>query len=233
MSLETFTGKVSDLVPTNPTGSDPRSQGDDHLRGIKQTIIGQSINCQIGQSATPANNFTLSVPAAPDGTMKLARGNAGATTQDIMTVAADGTVAFPAGKVYAQGEVIQQQLYTDAGGAMPATIANVTVTTKLFTPRSTNSKILVSVSFYGSARSGGTFFNTQLAQVSPIPLNVGDQNSNGLTAVGNQFVGGLIQEGIVENTSLDTRGFQLWANNQSGAGGAISYMVWKITEVQN
>jgi hypothetical protein len=52
---------------------------------------------QLGLSGDPAKNFTLSVPAAPDGTMKLARGNAGATTQDIMTVDADGKVAFPQG----------------------------------------------------------------------------------------------------------------------------------------
>ena len=95
MSLETFTGKVSDLVPANPAGTDPKSQGDDHLRGIKETIIGQSVNCQIGQSVTPANNFTLTA-ANDNGTMKLARGNVGETTQDIMTVAADGKVAFPA-----------------------------------------------------------------------------------------------------------------------------------------
>ena len=94
MSLEIFTGKVSDLVPANPAGTDPKSQGDDHLRGIKETIIGQSVNCQLGQSSTPANNFTLSA-AADNGTMKLARGNAGATTQDIMTVDAAGKVAFP------------------------------------------------------------------------------------------------------------------------------------------
>jgi microcystin-dependent protein len=37
MSLETF-GFISDLVATNPTGGDPRSQGDDHLRGIKATL---------------------------------------------------------------------------------------------------------------------------------------------------------------------------------------------------
>jgi microcystin-dependent protein len=52
---------------------------------------------QTGSSGDPAKNFTLSVPAAPDGTMKLARGNAGATTQDIMTVDAAGKVAFPQG----------------------------------------------------------------------------------------------------------------------------------------
>jgi len=38
MGLEVFTGKIADLVPTWPTGTDPKSQGDDHLRGIKLTI---------------------------------------------------------------------------------------------------------------------------------------------------------------------------------------------------
>ena len=51
---------------------------------------------QIGQSGTATQNFTLDASAA-NGTMKLARGNAGATTQDIMTVASDGKVAFSAG----------------------------------------------------------------------------------------------------------------------------------------
>ena len=96
MGLETFTGKVSDLVPANPSGTDPKSQGDDHLRGIKTTIIGQSINCQLGQSSTPAHNFTLTA-AADDSTMKLARGNAVATTQDIMTVDTAGKVGFSIG----------------------------------------------------------------------------------------------------------------------------------------
>ena len=93
MGLETFTGKVSDLVATNPPGTDPKSQGDDHLRGIKTTIIGQSVNMQLGQSATATQNFTMNTGL--DGTMKLARGNVGATTQDVMTVASNGIVTFP------------------------------------------------------------------------------------------------------------------------------------------
>lgn len=40
MGLETF-GYIKDLVDTNPTGQDPKSQGDDHLRGIKQTLTDQ------------------------------------------------------------------------------------------------------------------------------------------------------------------------------------------------
>lgn len=47
---------------------------------------------QIGQSATATNNFTLSVPSSPDGTIKLARGNSGATTADILSVNASGAI---------------------------------------------------------------------------------------------------------------------------------------------
>ena len=40
MSLEVF-GLIKDLVPTNPTGTDPKSEGDDHLRGVKSTLQAQ------------------------------------------------------------------------------------------------------------------------------------------------------------------------------------------------
>ena len=40
----------------------------------------KAIKHQLGLSVTPANNFTLTAEA-DNGTMKLARGNAGATTQ--------------------------------------------------------------------------------------------------------------------------------------------------------
>lgn len=49
---------------------------------------------QLGTSLTATQNFTLTAEAA-NGSMKLARGNAGATTQDIMTVDAAGVVSFP------------------------------------------------------------------------------------------------------------------------------------------
>ena len=51
---------------------------------------------QLGLSVTPANNFTITAEA-DNGTMKLARGNAGATTQDIITVDATGKATFPQG----------------------------------------------------------------------------------------------------------------------------------------
>lgn len=51
----------------------------------------KTIKAQLGLSVTAANNFTLTAEA-DNGTMKLARGNAGATTQDLITVAADSNV---------------------------------------------------------------------------------------------------------------------------------------------
>lgn len=54
----------------------------------------KTIRAQLGLSGTASQNFTLDASPA-DGTMKLARGNAGATTQDIMTVNALGEVDFP------------------------------------------------------------------------------------------------------------------------------------------
>jgi hypothetical protein len=58
------------------------------------------IQQQLGLSTTPANNFTLDA-SANNGTMKLARGNAGATTQDIITIDANGKASFPQGPVQA------------------------------------------------------------------------------------------------------------------------------------
>jgi hypothetical protein len=47
---------------------------------------------QIGQSGTATQNFVLEVPTVPDGTMTIKRGIPGATTQDILSVAANGAV---------------------------------------------------------------------------------------------------------------------------------------------
>jgi parallel beta-helix repeat protein len=47
---------------------------------------------QVGQSPTATDNFTLAVPSSPDGTIKLARGNSGATTQDVLSVDANGNI---------------------------------------------------------------------------------------------------------------------------------------------
>jgi len=53
-------------------------------------------NVQLGDSSTATQNFTLTAAAA-DGTMKLARGNFGATSQDVITIDSNGKAAFPQG----------------------------------------------------------------------------------------------------------------------------------------
>ncbi len=45
---------ISDLNPLNPTGSDPKSEGDDHLRGIKETLRGQFPNLNAVVTSNPA-----------------------------------------------------------------------------------------------------------------------------------------------------------------------------------
>lgn len=54
------------------------------------------IKAQLGISSTPSNNFTLDA-SAQDGSLNLSRGNAEATTQDIMTVDSNGAVSLPNG----------------------------------------------------------------------------------------------------------------------------------------
>jgi hypothetical protein len=60
---------------------------------------------QVGVSATASQNFTLSTPAVPDGTMKLARGNVGATTQDILAVGANNALSLPGDPAWTAGAV--------------------------------------------------------------------------------------------------------------------------------
>jgi hypothetical protein len=62
---------------------------------------------QVGQSPTATQNFTLAVPSSPDGTIKLARGNAGATTQDVLSVDASGNIN---GLVQATGSTTARSL---------------------------------------------------------------------------------------------------------------------------
>jgi len=73
--------------------------GEVTLAGVQtltnKTLIAAKLDkAQIGVSGTATQNFTLTAEA-DDGTMKLARGLPGATTQDVMTVNASGVVAFP------------------------------------------------------------------------------------------------------------------------------------------
>lgn len=80
---------------------------------------------QLGDSTTPTQNFVLQTNV--DGTAKLARGNAGGTTQDIITVDAAGYIkpgvlpnyandaaaaigGVPVGGLYRNGSVVMYRV---------------------------------------------------------------------------------------------------------------------------
>lgn len=116
MGLETGT-KLSDLVTTNPTASDPRSQGDDHLRLIKvvlattmkkilfdvTTVSGTTGTAVAGyvNVCTNAGAVTMTLPASPEAgdVCGFIFTNGGATNvlarngQPIQTTAADETLS--------------------------------------------------------------------------------------------------------------------------------------------
>jgi hypothetical protein len=73
-------------------------------------------NIQIGQSGTATQNFVLSTPITPDGTIKLSRGNVGATTQDILTIGATGNITL-GNNLNSSGLIFPQQAST---GLAPA-----------------------------------------------------------------------------------------------------------------
>lgn len=103
-------------------------------------------NLQIGQSLTATQNFVLSVPVSPDGTIKLARGNQGATTADILTIAADNTVSL------------------GTGGALVGTTATQTLTNKTLS----GANITTSLRLTGAAGTAGQALLSQGAGQPPV-----------------------------------------------------------------
>lgn len=78
-------------------------------------------NVQLGDNVTATQNFVWSENS--DGTAKLARGNVGATTQDILTVDAAGKVTLPTADVTTLG-VTTLSVANTAWGALTANAAS-------------------------------------------------------------------------------------------------------------
>ena len=63
MPLENLVGNnifITNLVPSNPLGTDPESEGDDHLRGIKNAVLNSFPNINGVVTATPAELNSIS-----------------------------------------------------------------------------------------------------------------------------------------------------------------------------
>lgn len=94
-------------------------------------------NAQVGDSGTASQNFTVYQPSVPDGTLRIGRGNSGATTTDVLKVNADGGVNLfgPAFRGYAgNAQSVTGSVFTkvnintesfDAGGCFNNTGAAV------------------------------------------------------------------------------------------------------------
>lgn len=89
--LASASASRTNLGLNNPVNYPVLNQSTTGSAATAANLLGRA---QLGTSGTAAQNFTLTAEAA-DGTMKLARGNAGATSQDILTVDATGKVSVP------------------------------------------------------------------------------------------------------------------------------------------
>jgi len=78
MGLETAT-YISQLVPTNPTSSDPVSQGDDHLQLIKDVLQNQFTTLGAAAVTTTAGELNLLDGGGYEGTALLSTGETGGT----------------------------------------------------------------------------------------------------------------------------------------------------------
>lgn len=103
-------GVLQKSAPLSPT---------DLFPGVFKTDV-----IQLGDSATASQNLTIQTNA--DGTFTIARGNAGATTQDILTIDANGRIVMPQ-------NVVTFRAYQSASQSIPnITWTKLTFNTKDF-----------------------------------------------------------------------------------------------------
>jgi hypothetical protein len=144
----------------------------------------KSNSVQIGQSSTATQNFTLSVPSSPDGTIKLARGNSGATTADVLSVDASGNVTT----------TLANGIVTPAKLSQPMTLMtgqNATGTSIDFTGIPSWAK-RITFSLYNVSASGTSNFEFRLG------------TSSGIEASGYSGINFFSQASSVGNTVLST-----------------------------
>lgn len=152
---------------------------------------------------------------------------------------AEADAAF-APKAYQSREIIQQLFQTDAGtSTTSSSLTNLTNSLISFTPKSTNSTILVEVVFNGGVANGAginsqavyNLFETNVAGAFGINAVVGALAAAG--GVGVQTV--MVLKYYRTNNALTTRSFGLCGALNVGSGLVVygSSQSWTITEIQN
>jgi hypothetical protein len=176
---------------------------------------------QIGQSATATQNFTLSVPSSPDGTIKLARGNSGATTQDILSVNASGAVTLTNGGTITLGALQSSTSGTaiDFTG-IPSWVKQVKV---VFNGVSTNGTSALRIRLGtsgGFATSGylGSCLGNSTTAVSNVSFSAGFDINDGAIAAATRF-------GIFTFICIDTNNNWVLSGSQSQGNSAASSLI--------
>jgi hypothetical protein len=187
---------------------------------------------QIGQSVTATQNFTLSVPSSPDGTIKLARGNSGATTADVFSVASDGRLLFnkpPIGSVLQVLQTVKQDTFSTSS----TVYTDVTGLSATITPSSSSSKILVQIFMPATNQGQNGSYIRMTSNGSTIAGSLSTSGSATGTANATQASHGFINYGVANMfttmpltiTYLDspssTSPITYQAQTRTGAGGTV------------
>jgi len=192
---------------------------------------------KLGNNADTSKNFLISVPSVADGTLTIVRES---DSRQTMAVDVNGKVSFPQGRSsWNTGEVIQHLSFAvDAGGSTNSTTrVNVSAGAKSITPKSTNSRIIVSVTAFGSVAAGGVGTNTQASfDLSEGVIGLGPVCSCGITSGAGANVnayGAIAMQVSLTNTALTTRSFSIFGQTSNAAGAAnATLQYWTIMEVQ-
>lgn len=175
----------------------------------------KSTNFQIGISNTATQNFSFSTNN--DGTVKLARGNIGETTQDVFTVNAGGVVNVTQGLTIegtsGQRMMLMAAKATTAGTAVdfsPADGAGIPSWAKK-----------VTVQFVGVSTNG-----TSLVQIQ---LGAGAVQSSGYSGALGGVAAASSGVPVAGATASDTRTGHIVFTNQSGNSWVASGVTWSAS----
>jgi hypothetical protein len=141
---------------------------------------------QLGQSATPANNFVLAMPSPQDGTIKLSRGNVGSTTQDVISVNAAGQVSFPATGSFGKILQVVQTVKTTLFSTSATSFTDITGLSASITPTSASNNVLVIANIKAHASNNCT--SRILRDSTPIFVGT-DATGSQVASSGGDFYG--------------------------------------------
>jgi hypothetical protein len=118
MSLESVTF-IGDLVPTNPTAADPKSQGDDHIRNTKKAALNSLVGLACASTdGGIVNAYTITpVNALPSYGLRMlvvfspTITNTGASTLNISGLGAKALTSVD-GSALVSGDLIVGSIYT-------------------------------------------------------------------------------------------------------------------------